>query len=177
MAHVGFIRDNLDIKFLILYVAARVESPLPFHDMQALCMCDEGVDYFAFSECMKDLVKTQHLTCSAEELYAITEKGRKNSAICESSLPRSVCLRADEGIESINRRLRREKQVKSQVSPREGGGFNVRLTMCDDALAPLFDLSVMVPREESAHDLARRFSKDPQAVYDTVLNVLFPEIK
>ena len=175
MAHVGFIRDKLDIKFLILYVAARVESPLPFHDMQALCMCDEGVDYFSFSECMKDLVRTEHLTCSAEEFYAITDKGRKNSAICESSLPPSVCLRADEGIESINRRLRREKQIRSTVSPREGGGFTVHLTMCDDSLSPLFDLSLMAPREESAHELAERFQKDPQEVYEEVLRVVFPQ--
>ncbi|MBQ2830706.1 MAG: DUF4364 family protein [Oscillospiraceae bacterium] len=175
MAHVGFIRDKLDIKFLILYVAARVESPLPFHDMQALCMCDEGVDYFAFSECMKDLVETEHLSLSADSLYTITDKGRKNSAICESSLPPSVCLRADEGIESINRRLHREKCVRSDVSPREGGGSTVHLALFDDALAPLFDLSLMVPREGSAKDLAKRFEKDPQAVYDAVLGVLFPE--
>ena len=55
---VGFIRDKLEIKFLILYIAARVSEPLPLEGMQELTMCDDGIDYFAFSECLADLVKT-----------------------------------------------------------------------------------------------------------------------
>ena len=47
---VGFIRDKLEIKFLILYIAARVAEPLPLEGMQELTMCDDGIDYFAFSE-------------------------------------------------------------------------------------------------------------------------------
>lgn len=56
---VGFIRDKLEIKFLILYIAARVSEPLPLEGMQELTMCDDGIDYFAFSECLADLVKTE----------------------------------------------------------------------------------------------------------------------
>lgn len=32
---VGFIRDKLEIKFLILYIAARVSEPLPLEDAGA----------------------------------------------------------------------------------------------------------------------------------------------
>ena len=35
---VGFIRDKLEIKFLILYIAARVSEPLPLEGMQELTM-------------------------------------------------------------------------------------------------------------------------------------------
>ena len=61
MGRVGFIQDKLEIKFLILYVAARLIEPVPFEAMQELTMCDDGIDYFAFSECLADLVKTEHL--------------------------------------------------------------------------------------------------------------------
>ena len=50
MAHVGFIQDKLEIKFLILYVASRLIDPVPFEAMQELTMCDEGIDFFDFSE-------------------------------------------------------------------------------------------------------------------------------
>ena len=33
---VGFIRDKLEIKFLILYVTAGVAEPMPLSDIQAL---------------------------------------------------------------------------------------------------------------------------------------------
>ena len=47
----GFIHDKLEIKFLILYIAARVSEPLPPEGMQELTMCDDGIDYFAYAEC------------------------------------------------------------------------------------------------------------------------------
>ena len=83
----GFIHDKLEIKFLILYITARVIEPIPFDTVWDLAMCDEGVDYFDFAECLSDLVRTEHLTLSADGLYAITDKGLRNSRICESSLP------------------------------------------------------------------------------------------
>ena len=86
----GFIQDKLEIKFLILYIAARIIEPIPFDLVLDLAMCDEGVDYFDFSECLRDLVKTEHLTVSNDGMYTITEKGMRNSQICESSLPYSV---------------------------------------------------------------------------------------
>ena len=82
-----FYPDKLEIKFLILYVAARLIEPVPFEAMQELTMCDDGIDFFDFSECLSNLVESQHLTLSDDGLYAITEKGLHNGAICESSLP------------------------------------------------------------------------------------------
>ena len=52
----GFISDKLEIKFLILYIAARVVGPVPFEVLQDLSMCDGGVDYFRFSECLADVL-------------------------------------------------------------------------------------------------------------------------
>ena len=74
----GFIHDKLEIKFLILYITARVIEPIPFDTVWDLAMCDEGVDYFDFAECLSDLVRTEHLTLSADGLYAITHLRRKS---------------------------------------------------------------------------------------------------
>ena len=83
----GFIHDKLEIKFLILYITARVIEPIPFDTVWDLAMCDEGVDYFDFAECLSDLVRTEHLTLSADGLYAITDKGLRKSRICEPASP------------------------------------------------------------------------------------------
>ena len=53
----GFIHDKLEIKLLILYITARVIEPIPFDTVWDLAMCDEGVDYFDFAECLSDLNK------------------------------------------------------------------------------------------------------------------------
>ena len=58
----GFIHDKLEIKFLILYIAARLIEPVPFDTLLDLTLCDDAIDYFDFSECLADLVKTEHLS-------------------------------------------------------------------------------------------------------------------
>ena len=128
----GFIHDKLEIKFLILYIAARVSEPLPLEGMQELTMCDDGIDYFAYAECLNDLVRTEHLRLTEDGCYAITPKGLKNSEICESSLPYSVRLRCDKNLAACNRHLRRKSQVKASTEKRPNGTYTVRLELSDD---------------------------------------------
>lgn len=123
MSAFGFISDKLEIKFLILYIAARVVGPVPFEVLQELSMCDAGVDYFGFSECLADLVRTEHLTVDKNGLYAITDKGRRNSAVCESSLPYSVRMQVEQNLVSHNEQLKRKALVGAAVEPRERGGM------------------------------------------------------
>lgn len=170
----GFIHDKLEIKFLILYIAARVIEPIPFDTMLDLAMCDEGVDYFDFSECLRDLVKTEHLTVSGDGLYAITEKGERNSRICESSLPYSVRLKCDQNIGERNRLLRRKSQVRASREKRPNGTFSVNLSLRDD-MGSLMDLKLMVVREDLADLLVERFCQSPEKTYNEVIHALLAE--
>ncbi len=169
----GFIHDKLEIKFLILYITARVIEPIPFDTVWDLAMCDEGVDYFDFAECLSDLVRTEHLTLSADGLYAITDKGLRNSRICESSLPYSVRLRTDKNVAEYNRRLLRRNQVQSQVIPRENGSYVVELQLRDD-VDSILHLELTAATEAMARDLADRFRKDPEGIYTRLLSALYP---
>ena len=175
MGRVGFIQDKLEIKFLILYVAARLIEPVPFEAMQELTMCDDGIDFFDFSECLSNLVESQHLTLSDDGLYAITEKGLHNGAICESSLPYSVRLRADKNITIFNQKLKRRAQIRSDPAPRRNGTYTVTLAFNDDESQPILKMELMVPKEVMAKDLAERFQKNPEQLYTGVLNTLFSE--
>lgn len=175
MPRVGFIQDKFEVKFLILYVASRLIAPAPFEGFQELCMCDDGVDFFEFSECLSDLVHSQHLTLSDDGLYAVTDKGRRNGAIWESSLPYSVRLRADQGIGAYNQQLRRQAQIRARVTPRGNGTFTVTLTLCDEQDSPILDLSLMVPQQGMANELAARFKKNAEQMYTDVIGTLFPQ--
>lgn len=170
----GFIHDKLEIKFLILYIAARVIEPVPFDTMLDLTMCDEGVDYFDFSECLRDLVKTEHLTVSDGGLYAITEKGERNSQICESSLPYSVRLKCDKNIGECNRLLRRKSQVRASCEKRPNGTYSVNLSLRDD-VGSLMDLKLMVVREDLANILVERFRQAPEKTYNEIISALLAD--
>ena len=171
MAGRGFIHDKLEIKFLILYITARVIEPIPFDTVLDLTLCDDAIDYFDFSECLADLVKTEHLTLSEDGLYAITDKGLRNSRICESSLPYSVRLRCDKNLASCNRKLRRKSQVRASYEKRPNGTYTVKLNL-DDDMGSVMDLKLMAVREDMAKMLTERFRKTPERIYTELMNAL-----
>ena len=152
-------------------IQALQRAAIPFEVVLDLTLCDDAIDYFDFSECLNDLVKTGHLTLSEEGLYAITEKGLKNSQICESSLPYSVRLRCDRNLAECNRRLRRKNQVQSSYQKRENGTYTVRFFLSDD-MGSIMDLQLMATREDMARALRERFLKDPEKIYGQIMQLL-----
>lgn len=171
MSSFGFISDKLEIKFLILYIASRVVEPVPFEALQELSMCDGGVDYFGFSECLADLVRTEHLTLS-DGLYAITDKGRRNGAVCESSLPYSVRMEAEQRLALCNEQLKRRALVRADLRPRDKGGYEVSLSFSDE-LDELMNLRLLVPRQDMALELQKRFRNEAEALYSRILADLY----
>lgn len=168
---VGFIRDKLEIKFLILYIAARLSEPADGAAMQDLTMCDDGIDYFDYAECLNDLVKTEHLRLTEDGRYLITEKGKRNSAICESSLPYSVRQRSDRNIAAYNKAALRRAQVQSRVTERENGTYTVTLALHDD-VDQLMELQLMVADRPTADALAQRFQREPERLYAQLTGLL-----
>ena len=112
MARMGFIQDEMDLKLLVLYIMARIAAPITFLQLLELALCDAGVDYFSLTQAVEHLVETEHLSREGER-YAITEKGRRNSEICESSLPYSVKRKAGLQVSKLNGALRRNAVVSS----------------------------------------------------------------
>lgn len=169
----GFIHDKLDIKFLILYLMARVAGPVDFTTLADLTFCDDGVEYFDFAESVAELVSTGHLDVS-EGLYTITDKGRRNGQICESSLAFSVRKKCDRNLARVNAVLRRNAQVRAEVLPREDGGVTLRLILDDDK-GNLMTLDLLTVSEEQANQLADQFRLHPERLYERILQTLLDE--
>ena len=171
MPRYAFIHEKLDIKFLVLYLLARTEAPIDFVTLTDLAMCDEGVDYFLFTQAVSELVESEHLLLEGE-LYSITEKGRKNGAICEESLPFSVRQKCDRNLARLNARLRQEAQIRTEVLPRpENGGFTVRMIL-DDNQDNLMTLELYSPTQEQADLMTAAFRSSPDRIYRTLLSSL-----
>lgn len=172
MARTGFIHDKLDLKFLLLYLMARVATPVDLATLTDLALCDEGITYFDFAECVSELVATGHLTLSSDGLYAITDKGRRNGEICESSLAYSVRRRCDRALVQVNATLRRNAQVRSELLPRQDGGTTLRLIL-DDEKGNLMTLDMLTVSPEQADLLGEKFRAEPEKLYLSILEVLF----
>ena len=171
MPRYGYIRDKLDVKVLVLYLTSRTAAPIDFPALTDLSMCDEGVDYFMFSEAVSDLVQSEHLL-SADGRYSITEKGRKICSICENDLPLSIRQKCDRKLAVINAQLRQEAQVRTEIIPQtEGNGFTVRMIL-DDNDGNLMTTELYSPSEEQANKLAVAFRKCPEHIYRALVSAL-----
>lgn len=170
MSPLGFIQDDLDLKLLVLYIMDRAAGPITFIQLFELALCDAGVDYFSLTQAVDHMAATGQLTQEGER-YAITDKGRRNSQICESSLPRSVRQRCDRNLIQVNEALRREAQTRTQITEEKNGTVNLCLTLEDDT-SPLLRLTLFSPTRAQAEQWGRTFQADPYTLYLNIIKLL-----
>lgn len=121
---------------------------MDFATLADLTFCDDGVEYFDFAASVAELVETGHLQLEGER-YTITEKGRQQGKICESSLAFSVRRKCDRNLARVNGVLRRDAQVRAEILPREDSGVTLRLILDDDK-GNIMTLDMLTVSEEQA---------------------------
>ena len=163
MANIGFIQNELDMKLLVLYIMSHTAEPITFFQLLEIAMCDAGVDYFSLTQAVTHMVETGQLE-KQDDRYTITDKGRRNSEICESSLPYSVRMHCDESLVALNQLLRQEAQIQTSVSLNPDETYTLHLCL-NDVNTPLLKLDLLVPSTHQAELMAKNFKSDPAGLY------------
>ena len=171
MQRLGFIHDMMDVKVLILYVAARSSYPMTAQEVYELCYQDECLSYFDVCTALPEMVASGHMRQLAEERYEITEKGRNDGKLTEDSIAFTVKQRAENAVSRFNRQLRRRSFVKSQIIPRENGDFSVVMAL-DDEMGNLMTLELLAPNQRQAVRLSRLFEKKAEILYNLTMTEL-----
>lgn len=174
MQRLGFIHDMMDIKVLILFVAARASYPMTCQEIYELCYQDDCVSYFDICTAIPQMVASGHLKQLPEERYEITEKGRQDGALTEDSIAFTVKQRADNAVARFNRQLRRSSFVKTQIVPRENGDYSVIMAL-DDEVGNLMTLELLAPNQHQSVRLGRLFEKKAEELYHLVMAELLDE--
>ena len=174
MQRLGFIHDMMDVKVLILFVAARSSYPMTTQEIYELCYQDECLSYFDVCTAIPEMVKSGHLKELEEERYEITEKGRNDGALTEDSIAFTVKQRAENAVARFNRQLRRSSFVKTQIIPRQSGDFSVIMAL-DDEMGNLMTLELVAPDQRQAVRLGRLFERKAESVYNLTMTELLDE--
>ncbi len=173
MQRLGFIHDMMDVKVLILFVAARSNYPMTVQEIYELCYQDECLSYFDVCTAVPQMVESGHLE-QAEERYQITEKGREALSLTEDSIAFTVRQRAENAVARFNRQIRRRSFVKTQIIPRGEGEFSVIMSL-DDEIGNLMTLELMAPNQRQAVRLSRLFEKKAENVYSLTMMELLDD--
>ena len=170
----GFIHDMMDVKVLILFVAARSSYPLTEQEVYELCYQDECLSYFDVCTAIPEMVASGHLRKTEDGRYEITEKGRQDGAVTEDSVAFTVRQRAENAVARFNRQLRRSSLVKTQVIPRENGECSVVMAL-DDEMGNLMTLELVAPNQRQAVMLSKRFETKAEIIYNLTMTELLEE--
>lgn len=171
MKRLGFIHDMMDVKVLILFVAARSSYPLTTQEVYELCYQDECLSYFDVCTALPQMVETGHMQKVDDERYEITDKGRADGKLTEDSIAFTVKQRAENAVERFNRQLRRNSFVKTQIIPRENGDFSVVMAL-DDEMGNLMTLELVAPNQRQAIRLGRLFEQKAESLYNLTMSEL-----
>ncbi len=170
MDHWGFIHEELDIKILILFVLRRLPGVVDPSELSDLCRsCDEGFDYFEYSDCLADLIDNG-LIAENEDGFSITEKGAKNVEIVENDIPYSVRSRAEKLLKPLRDRLRREAMIRTSHVNEKNGCF-VQLSMSDGE-GDVINLQLLCGGEEQAKIMEKNFRRNAEAFYQQFIELL-----
>lgn len=166
----GFIREKIDIKILILFVLCRMPEPIVFEKLSELVLIDEGITYFDFAECVSELVSTGHIVTDGHT-YAVTEKGRRNGQITENSLPFSVRVKAEKSAADLRYQLMRKSMITASHTIRRTGGYTVDLGL-SDGIGQIVSLKLYAASEAQARALEEGFAKNAEDIYNKIIKLI-----
>ncbi len=166
----GFIHEKLEIKILILFILRRLPEPVTLDTLSNLTLCDEGISYFDFTECVAELVETGHISTDGHT-YALTEKGLKNGEITENSIPYSVRIKADKAASDMRRYLNRKAFVSTSRTISRKGGYTVELSL-SDGVSEIVGIQLYASSEAQARALENGFSEKAETIYNGLLKLI-----
>ena len=166
----GFIREKIDLKILILYILSRCRFPADSDQLSDMVLCDDGISYFDYAECLDELIESGHVELS-DGRYVITEKGRSNGIVTESSVPFSVRKKATQQTNQFNSAEARKSKIVTEVTPNSGGGFDLHLGL-SDGVVQIMDVRLYADDKKQADMIISGFRRKAEAAYNAFLQTL-----
>jgi len=166
----GFIHEKIEIKVLILFILRRLAEPIMFEELAELTMCDDGISYFVFADCVAELVKTEHVRLEGN-MYSVTEKGERNGWITENSLPYSVRTKAEDSASALRAAQNRDAMIRTAHSDNPEGGCTVKLSL-SDGVGDILSMELFSANERQSRDLENGFRKNAEEIYHAIIGLI-----
>lgn len=164
----------MDVKVLILFVAARVNYPMTTQEVYELCYQDECLSYFDICTALPEMIASGHMQQTEDGRYQITEKGKQDGKLTEDSIAFTVKQSAENAVVRFNRQLRRSSFVKTQVVAKDSGDFSVVMAL-DDEFGNLMTLELTAPDQRQAVRLSKLFEQRAEDVYNLTMTALLDD--
>jgi hypothetical protein len=135
-----------------------------------LALCDDGVNYFDFTDALYELVDTQNVAL-VDGKYLITSKGISIGAEVENALPYTVRIAADRSTRKLSSVLKRSAMIEAQHDEKEGGSCVVNLSL-SDGIGNIMKLNILTGSREQAEYMKQKFKNSAEELYVKIAGLL-----
>ena len=172
----GYLHKKLDVKVLILFILARMETPLSAQELYEVAYQDDSLNYFTLLESLPELVTSGHLAVDGDGYYSITEKGRLQGGQVEDSLAVPVVDKVTRSMEEFKANRRRAENLIASGEQRADGSWYAVLRCRDDG-KELMTLSLLAPDEETAGKMAANLRRESSVLYKSCMETAITDPK
>lgn len=165
-------QEKLDIKILILFILRRLPENVESQTLAELALSDGGVGYFEYAECLAELEDSGHLERQGR-MIRLTEKGERNGAIVESSLPWTLRSRLEKILKPLAEKLRRKGLITTEHYD-TAAGCMVHLSLSDE-MGEIVDFRLVCGGEERARTIEENFRAHAEEYYNRTMQMLLEE--
>lgn len=174
----GFIKEQPDIKHLILFCLSLLPFAVKESDLLEVVFIDDGFGYFEYSSAFQDLVKARHIAvvdAGPEKEYLITPRGKELLDMLERDLRQSVRDRAEAAAIGLVRKIRRNATITTThvENPDQTYTVTLRISEPDGQTVAAVDMTVFTLRQCSL--LEDKFRRNAELVYKKMIEFLLSE--
>lgn len=173
----GFIKNNFDIKLILLYILSKIEEPVTFEELSYIAQCDENINYFLLKQSIQELLEPDNIVI-LENCYHITQRGRDNLSTYSGKLPLSIVQQCDISLDILKEEqekrkanLLKEKYVKTELIPNPDTTYLVKLSFSDPH-GTLMALNLIALNEKEAKTIAKSFYEEPSVFFHKIMGTV-----
>ncbi len=170
----GFIRDQIDIKYLILYSLSFFPIAIKEGPLLEVVMIDDGFGYFEFAEAFSFLREANYVgqvQVDGEFEYFLNPSGIDLMNKLNMMLPFSVREKAEKAAMRVLRQIRRDSTIKTSHRKNEDGTFTVELKIVDKSTEHL-SIEMLMVTERQCAIISNNFKARAEIIYKEMLNLV-----
>ena len=166
---IGGLNDRTEIKILLCYLLSALGQPITQNQLIEVVCGQELVNYFEMQSALQHLLD-QKLIKEDQNGYSILPDGKEVARQLENVVSATVRRYAYTMATNILQYEALKKQNKTEISPVDGGGYNLKCSIEDNDFT-IFSMNILMPDRKSAEFAGEQFILKGQDIFRCVLGV------
>jgi hypothetical protein len=161
-------------KLIILQMLQRVDFPLTNSQISEFVLDKGYTTYFKLQQAISELLDANLVreeVVHNRTLYHLTEDGSQSITFFRNKISASILEDIESFLKEKHFDLKNEVSIKATYYKNVNHEYSVHCQVLENA-APLIDLTVTTPTEESAENMVENWNRNNQEIYALIMTKL-----